>query len=34
MGFYFKSGISEIVKNCDQLEYASEGAETAFTKHR
>ena len=31
-GFYFKSGFSEFVKNHFQLEYASEGVKTAFTK--
>ena len=31
-GFYLKSGLSEIVKNHVQVEYASEGAKTAFTK--
>ena len=31
-GFYLKSGLSEIVPIHVQVEYASEGAKTAFTK--
>ena len=32
MGIYLKSELSEIVSNHVQVEYASEGAQTAFTK--
>ena len=31
-GFYLQSGLSEFVKHHVQVEYASEGAKTAFTK--
>ena len=32
-GFYFRSGLPEMVKNHVHIEYASQGAKTVFTKH-